>query len=336
MNLPRVMTVELTYRCNHRCIFCSCPWEYETELRETELSTDEWKSIFDMAKSHSVEHVTFSGGEAILRKDLIELIDYACQLGLTVGLISNGKNLNVSFLNDIQKYNVLLSISVPGIDTFEQTTGIDNIENVLNLFDICKTLNIRTVANIAVTKKNIGELYDNIALPILHGASYVLLNRFLPGGRGMKNTQYLLSIEEINKMFDVAEEVLSRAGMYGHVGTELPYCIIKAPQKYKHLQISSFCAAAKEFFVIDPSGYVKTCNHSPNRLCKWTEIDTLEKNEYWNKFVNRDYIPQMCKGCNHLFKECDGGCRESANVYFGNVDDKDPCFDNQTDMCCEG
>ncbi len=37
----------------------------------------------------------------------------------------------------------------------------------------------------------------------------------------------------------------------------------------------------------------------------------------------------------YLFKECDGGCRESANVYFGNVDDKDPCFDNQTDMCCE-
>lgn len=79
--------------------------------------------------------------------------------------------------------------------------------------------------------------------------------------------------------------------------------------------------------MIDPSGYVKTCNHSPRRLCKWTDIDTLERNDYWNKFVKSDYIPNMCKDCEYLNKKCDGGCREAAHVYFGNIEDKDPCFD---------
>ena len=328
MLLPRVLAVELTYRCNHKCLFCSCPWEDQPKLKESEMSTTEWKSVFDKVKSMGVEHVTFSGGEAILRSDLLELIDYANRCGFTTGLISNGKNITEEFLSDISKYGVLLSISVPGIETFEQTTGVDNIENVLEIFDKCKSFGISTVANITVTKKNFAELYENIALPILHGATYVLLNRFLPGGRGMQNTQYLLSFDEMNEMFDIAEEVLSRAGILGHVGTELPYCMIKTPNKYKHLQISSLCAAAKEFFVIDPSGYVKTCNHSPHRICKWTELESLWRNEYWNAFAHRNYVPQMCKDCKYLNKKCDGGCREAAHVYFGKINDKDPCFDH--------
>lgn len=127
-------------------------------------------------------------------------------------------------------------------------------------------------------------------------------------------------------MFDIAEEVFARAGIKGHVGTELPYCVIKNPQKYKHLQIASLCAGGKEFFVIDPSGYVKVCNHSPHRCCKWTELETLNDNEYWMAFASKAYIPDMCKDCEHL-DICDGGCRESAHVFYGSINAPDPCFE---------
>ena len=327
MNLPKILTAELTYRCNHRCLFCSCPWENQPKLKENELSAKEWKKIFAKIKEYGVQQITFSGGEAILREDLFEILEEADRLDFSLGLISNGKNIDEDFLRHIQKYDLLLSVSVPGIETFEQTTGSDNVGHILQIFDQCNERGIRTVANIAVTKINLRELYENIALPLLHGAKYVLLNRFLPGGRGLENTKYLLSVDEINQMFDVAEEVLSRAGVYGHIGTELPFCIIKDPNKYKYLNISSLCAAAKRFFVIDPSGYIKVCNHSPKRLCKWTEIDRLEKNEYWNRFIAREYIPTMCQKCEYLYTKCDGGCREAAHVYFGDISDKDPCFE---------
>lgn len=326
MILPRILTAELTYRCNHSCLFCSCPWEADKSVKETELSTREWQNIFRVVKKYGVEQVTFSGGEATLRGDFFEILDAATALGLSIGVISNGCRIDETFLYKLQKYHLLLSISVPGIDTFARTTGRDNIEHILNLFDMCRKLGIRTVANITVTKINFEELYQNIALPLIHGASYVLLNRFLPGGRGLENTKYLLSIDEINQMFDIAEEILERAGVYGHVGTELPYCIIKTPERYRWLQITSLCAAAKSFFVIDPSGYVKVCNHSPVRLCKWKNIETLGDNEYWRRFTSSIYIPDMCKGCIHLGTKCDGGCREAAHVYFGNITDNDPCF----------
>lgn len=116
-------------------------------------------------------------------------------------------------------------------------------------------------------------------------------------------------------------------GQDRHIGTELPYCIIKQPQKYEYLSVSSLCSAGKSFFVIDPSGYVKVCNHSPQQICKWNEMEKLNDSEYWRRFSSSDYIPKMCKECKHLGIKCDGGCREAAHVAIGAIDDMDPCFE---------
>lgn len=331
MRLPKIAVLELTYQCNHRCFFCSCPWEYVSKYKDKELTTEEWKKVIDTLVEHGVSQVTITGGEPLLRQDLQELIRYIKYKKLKVNLITNGKALTDDFLVFIQEYNISLSVSVPGLETFSHHTGIDNVENVLNIFSKTSQMGIRTTANIAVTKKNLPELYKNIALPLLYGANYILLNRFLPGGRGMSHQKYLLTIDEVNQMLDIAEEVLSQAGRYGHVGTELPYCIINNPSKYKHLAISSKCAAGKEFFVVDPSGNIKVCNHSPQKLVHYTEIENLENHPYWLDYLQSNYIPDMCKDCKYLDR-CDGGCREAAALYFGQKNDMDPCFDQMRNL----
>ena len=108
-NLPKVLTVELTYRCNHKCLFCSCPWENQPRLKEKELSAKEWKEIFKKVKEYGVKQITFSGGEAILREDLFEILDGAYDFGFSLGLISNGKNIDDVFLRSIKKYNRIKS-----------------------------------------------------------------------------------------------------------------------------------------------------------------------------------------------------------------------------------
>lgn len=328
MILPKIAIAELTTKCNHQCIFCYCPWEAKMQEKSKDLSTGEWKKILTKLRSLGVENITFSGGEATLRKDLFEIINHAKKLNFNIGLISNGKLLSDEFLKKIAPLNIMLSISVPGIETFQETTKTNGIEHTLNLFKKCKDLKIKTSANITVSKKNLHELYENIALPIINGANYILINRFLPGGRGLNNKQYLLSVDEINEMLDIAEEVLSKSGIYGHLGTELPYCVIKNPEKYKYFSVTSLCSAGKGFFVIDPSGYVKVCNHSPKQVCHWTEIDNIKDSDYWNDFINSNYIPDMCKNCEHLNIKCDGGCREAAHVMCGAIDKCDPLFVN--------
>ena len=324
--LPSVAALELTYRCNHKCLFCSCPWEADEKYLKEELTYSEWTEVIDTLMRNGVSTFTLTGGEPLMRDDIRDIIDYILNNGASLNIISNGRRITDDFLDFIAERKVSICISIPGIETFVEHTGVDNVEHVLSLFEKMRSKGIQATANIAVTKKNLPELYENIAYALIKGADYVLLNRFLPGGRGLKNQEYLLSKDETNQMLDIAEEVLSKANKYGHVGTELPLCAINNPDKYKHIRVSNLCSAAKGFCIIDPSGYLKVCNHSPIRICKYNELDSLVNHAYWNSFRQRDYIPDMCKGCDKLDR-CDGGCREAAHVYYGEINDSDPLFE---------
>ena len=229
--LPNVAALELTYRCNHRCLFCSCPWESDETYRKDELKTEQWFAVIDELMKNGVSAFTLTGGEPLMREDLIRIIEYMLQKGASLNMISNGRKIDDGFLDYIAKNEISICISIPGIETFVEHTGVDNVEHVLSLFEKTKIRGIQATANIAVTKKNLPELYENIAYALIKGADYVLLNRFLPGGRGLQNQEYLLTKEETNRMLDIAETVLAKANKYGHVGTELPLCAIDHPRK---------------------------------------------------------------------------------------------------------
>ena len=200
------------------------------------------------------------------------------------------------------------------LSNFKKLTGVDNAENVLYWFQRAKALGMETTCNVTVTKLNISELYETLALALLNGASSILLNRFLPGGRGLAYMDELfLTNEQINEMLDVAEEVLSEAGRYAHVGTEIPLCVIKDPSKYKHISIGYKCAATKEFFVIDPAGQVRCCNHSPVIVGNIFDEHIISNQEYWNIFANSNYHPAFCRECGKI-DNCDCGCREVAAI----------------------
>lgn len=326
--LPKVAALELTYRCNHKCLFCSCPWEADEKYLKEELSFQEWTQVVNTLMNAGVSSFTLTGGEPLMRQDIKNIIDYILSRGATLNMISNGRRITDEFLDFIAERGVSICISVPGIETFSEHTGVDNVEHVLSLFEKTQAKGIRATANIAVTKKNLPELYENIAYALIKGADYVLLNRFLPGGRGLKNQEFLLTREETNQMLDIAEEVLLKANKFGHVGTEMPLCTINAPEKYKHIRVSNLCSAAKGFCIIDPSGYLKVCNHSPIRVCRYDELENLKDNAYWNAFRQRNYLPDMCKNCDKKDR-CDGGCREAAHVYHGKIDDPDPLFEEK-------
>ncbi|MCK4896126.1 MAG: PqqD family peptide modification chaperone, partial [Candidatus Heimdallarchaeota archaeon] len=84
---PLRMDLALTYRCNNKCTKCYV--EHKREI--IELNTDEWKQVLDNLWEIGIPHVTFTGGEPTLRKDLPELVAYAEDLGIITGIISNGR-----------------------------------------------------------------------------------------------------------------------------------------------------------------------------------------------------------------------------------------------------
>ena len=147
---------------------------------------------------------------------------------------------------------------------------------------------------------------------LVAGADSLLLNRLLPGGRGLSHPELMLTADDVRHAADVAEEVLSRTKRRGHFGTELPSCMIDAG-KYEYLDVTTGCSAATDFFAVGPNGMIRVCNHSPVELLKWDEWERLPACAEWMHFVRHDYLPKMCDGCDKAAK-CLGGCREAARA----------------------
>ena len=331
VHLPKSVALELTYRCNHRCIFCSCPWDAPNSSypRGEELSTLEWKKAVDILYAEGVMSFSLSGGEVLLKDGFDTILRHIRAEGekrgldLPIVLITNARKMNEEYLHLFKELNVHLSMSLPGYGTFQEHTGVDNADGVLHWFQEAKKIGLKTTVNVTVTKKNYNELFQTIALGLINGADDVLLNRFLPGGRGLGYMKELrLTPEQINGMLDTAEKVLTYARRYGNVGTEIPFCAVKDVHKYKHIHIGYQCAAAKGFFVVDPSGNIRACNHSPHIVGHIFDKPMIRDVEYWNLFANSDYSPSMCSGCG-MIKRCDCGCREVANILHGTPKEKD-------------
>jgi radical SAM protein with 4Fe4S-binding SPASM domain len=342
--LPSTAVLEMTWACNHACLFCSCPWfDGATQPRPGEMPIAEWKELVGTFARAGVTSFCFTGGEPLLKEGLPELIAFTARLTAhhieTVDgvlrkqdlpphlyLLSNGKAVTDGTLEMCRELNIALSISLPGVETFgEHTQGGQPVENVLRIFRKASAMGITTTAGITVTRRNFHELYETIAMALIAGANQILLNRFMPGGRGLANRELELTVEQIRAIPDIAEKVLAKAKRHGHIGTEYPRCLVD-PAKYTYLKVGTRCAAATDFFVVGPSGMLRVCNHSPVDLVHWRDYDALRNHPYWRTFVHKSWTPKGCENCALLGTDCDGGCREAAHVANGDVESADPVF----------
>lgn len=82
--VPWNVHIDLTYRCNERCVHC-----YLDHKDYGELTTGEVKNVLDQLAQAGALFLTFSGGEIFLRKDLFELIAYGRALHFDIGLKTN-------------------------------------------------------------------------------------------------------------------------------------------------------------------------------------------------------------------------------------------------------
>ena len=83
----------LLSKCNHNCVHCYIPGH-----NSNGLSTDTIKRCIDEARSLGALNITFTGGEVLLRDDLLELVEYARLKYMRVFLMSNGYALDPEYI----------------------------------------------------------------------------------------------------------------------------------------------------------------------------------------------------------------------------------------------
>jgi AdoMet-dependent heme synthase len=108
LNVPLSVQLDLTYRCNERCVHC-----YLDHDDHGEMTTAEIKHLLDEMAEAGVFILTLSGGEIFLRKDFFEILEHARSLMFCVKLKTNAvliRESEAQRLKDLSIESVQISI----------------------------------------------------------------------------------------------------------------------------------------------------------------------------------------------------------------------------------
>src|SRR3954452_9698845 len=84
LNIPLNVQLDITYRCNERCVHC-----YLDHDDHGEMTTSEIKRVLNELAEAGTFFLTFSGGEVLMRRDFFELLEYARNLMFAVRIKTN-------------------------------------------------------------------------------------------------------------------------------------------------------------------------------------------------------------------------------------------------------
>lgn len=106
---------ELSSRCNERCIHCYIP--NDKKNKGFDMPTTKVKSILDEFAAMGGIHVTLSGGEAFLHKDIIEIAEYCREKDLKITILSNLISLKDEQIERLKTVNLsLIQVSLYSMD----------------------------------------------------------------------------------------------------------------------------------------------------------------------------------------------------------------------------
>jgi radical SAM protein with 4Fe4S-binding SPASM domain len=332
---------EITQRCNHTCRHCYNVWHLsDRDYPRGELDT--YQTLTLLAKvldETDCPHVTLTGGEPLLRRDLPQILRYLRSRNVGVTIISNGRLLSEPSVDELLESGVdlfelpLLSHRRHLHDTLSGSPGA--FDAVLAAMARLRARGGMFVVAFVLTRLNLPDLYDTIKLAFAFGGRGLMLNRFNPGGRGIEHLDELLpSAGQVRDALCIAEAASLDLGFPISCSIPIQPCLmgvqiqtgrpLDIQRQFPHLQFG-FCAAGTEraYYTIDPLGNLRPCNHTPTILGNLLEepFSNLVAPERLKSFTSP--IPPSCEGC-ALRQTCQGGCKAAAQVCYGSLFDEEP------------
>lgn len=265
------MILELTPRCNYNCPYCYCLWHEFPELAHPPLDGEGWKRVIDKCVQDGVAEVLFTGGEALLRKDLFEIVSYARKVlpKARLTLFTNGSRLTEAMMRWFKRRKIYLAVSLQGLGTYAEMTGTRRKPNgILRRIARAAELKWPMIVSVGATRVNRHEIADVYAAAVLSGASQVQIGPMIAGGRGKKHLDMMLSRREWeNLKFEI--RALPDTGVSVQFVDEF-ICTCR-PQPVRLLKRwanseQHSCSAGKSFGVVGPNGAYRICLHAISKM----------------------------------------------------------------------
>ncbi len=173
LGVPISVHLDITYRCNERCVHC-----YLDHDDHGEMTTAEIKDILAQFADAGVFFLTISGGEVLMRRDFFEIVEHARSLLLNVQIKTNGVMIHEKEAKRLRELGVeQIQISVyshrPEVhDAITKLPG--SLRRTLTAIRFLQSQGLKvTIANVLM-KPNLSDSAGVMALAKELGVSYTL------------------------------------------------------------------------------------------------------------------------------------------------------------------
>jgi radical SAM protein with 4Fe4S-binding SPASM domain len=340
-----------TRRCNFNCDHCY--FTSSSFIEENRRTIKETKSIMRKFYNAGTMEWRFTGGEALIHKDLFEAIKTAKKYGMNVGIYSNGwwsDNIAKKVFNSkIDELTISLE-GRKGINDNRRRKGA--YKEIIKTFNKIyhhnkqkgsKKINV-TIAT-AVGSDNISQIpflaklassYDfNINfMPLKPSgrARYKLKNKMLNAKQYLKFSQAVQKMRENKKIKKSGIKIILKyKDLFNYNAIDKS----SRPFPFNYTE----CGALTTAISMMPNGLLFSCPFilDIDTKNKFTgpniKKTTVEKAWFHKKFQNyRNAIKKDCLDCKFYMKQCRGKCRATVLGFGGKIENgelvgKDPqCF----------
>src|SRR5215218_7523387 len=174
MQLPRPTTLiaELSYQCPLHCPYCSNPLHIGDEKYRREVETEHWTRTFREARALGVLQLALTGGEPMLRRDLVELCAGARDAGLYSSLITAGVHLtraSAEALKSAGLDHVQISIQSPNAEDNDRIAGNRSFEKKIAAARLARELDFPLTINSVLHRQNLDRIEDLLELALALG-----------------------------------------------------------------------------------------------------------------------------------------------------------------------
>jgi len=323
---PLALLAELTHRCPLRCPYCSNP--LELARASDELDTATWSRVFTEAAALGVLQVHFSGGEPLVRRDLVELVAAATKAGLYVNLITSGIRLDddrIARLADAGLEHVQLSLQDSDPASGDRVAGLTGAQQAKHqIAGLVREAGLPLTVNAVVHRQNLEHLEDIIGLAVTLGADRLEVAHVQYYGWALANRAALLPSRRQLEIATATVEA-ARASLDGRL------IIDYVPPDY-HAQRPKACMGGwgRRFLNVTPSGKVLPC-HAAETLpgLRFPTVGDASLADIWyhsaafTRFRGTAWMAEPCRSCER--REIDwGGCRCQAFALTGDPAHTDP------------
>jgi radical SAM protein with 4Fe4S-binding SPASM domain len=345
---PYVISWNLTYRCNLACEHCyldagGTPLVgTENFADRSELGTEECFRVIDEIAAFAPECLTIlTGGEPLLRRDILEIVRRAAARELWVVVGTNGVRITENVAQRLAEAGARgLSLSLDALDPdrhdrFRKVRGA--WRNTVEGAAILNRTGLPFIVQTTAGSHNLGELdaiadfaHDRLAAKVWN------LYFLVPTGRGqfvsdMSPAQYdevLAALYRIQRKYDRRMLVNAKCAPH-YIKTVLENALRPGSDPDPKIRTYSGgaggCPAGTHYMGIRPNGDVTPCPYLPvfaGNLRRAALTDLWISSELFAGIRRRSELGGRCGAC-EMNGHC-GGCRARAFGMTGNLMAEDP------------